>query len=605
MAKKLNYAKQLSPKRSSTDKVDAYALAEEQLKHFGIKPDTEIYKSLRNLVIHLYESHESVHEVWDTSLSHLKKLKRADRASLFNAKRFICFQMAKLLDTLCNPMRKTYQSIVTTPGNRAAKGPYPIFDNVTAIFSSTPVITRTATYLYACTEWIDEAFQGKELLHEIYSRLMNPTSVSLANHIVDIEARDKADQYFAWNFNSGMAALDAIFSHLFGRNDIVISSRNVYGGTYQLLADWYAKNSNLNIELVWFDGYTQKDVSKIINEVKVKYKSLIEEGRNIYLFMESPCNPHGYTLDVASICKVAHQHEITVICDSTVGTPFLHATLTHEALICRPDFVVHSYTKDITGTGTTTAGVVIGRNETMFLPKNTSVEGLTAWGKKKEYKWNETLFWNVYYIKGSFLDSDKAFEVLNGMHTLEVRMLKKCINTIVLAQILDKHPYITVHSAAVSSNQNHKLTKKNMYLGLAPPLFTIDFDQCSSKKISKGSFKQFFDSLEPVFGLQVSLGQMNTVVLCPALTSHSEMSEKALREAGITPTTIRVAVGDEDPRVLIIHLFNCIEQAFGLSRKDRGSIPKPLEIDALYKKVYCLVHKKHIEAQVKMDELIQ
>ena len=74
------------------------------------------------------------------------------------------------------------------PGPQSARGPYPIFDNVTAIFSATPVITRTATYLYACVEWVEDAFKGKELLHEIYSRLLNPTSVSLANHIVDVEA---------------------------------------------------------------------------------------------------------------------------------------------------------------------------------------------------------------------------------------------------------------------------------------------------------------------------------------------------------------------------------------------------------------------------------
>ena len=96
------------------------------------------------------------------------------------------------------------------------KGPYPLFDNVTAIFSATPVITRTATYVYACTEWVEDAFQGKEFLHEIYSRLLNPTSICLANHIVDLEAGPEANEYFAWNFNSGMAAIDATLANLLG-----------------------------------------------------------------------------------------------------------------------------------------------------------------------------------------------------------------------------------------------------------------------------------------------------------------------------------------------------------------------------------------------------
>src|SRR5437899_2451373 len=84
----------------------------------------------------------------------------------------------------------------------------------TDIFAAYPVITRTATYIYACAEWIQDAFQGKELLLEIYSRLLNPTSIALANHIVDLEAGPYARDYLAWNFNSGMAAIDAALSHL-------------------------------------------------------------------------------------------------------------------------------------------------------------------------------------------------------------------------------------------------------------------------------------------------------------------------------------------------------------------------------------------------------
>ncbi len=107
-----------------------------------------------------------------------------------------------------------------------AKGPYPVFDNVTALFSANPVIVRTATYIYACTEWVDDAFHGKEALHEIYSRLLNPTSISLANHIVDLEAGRHASEYLAWNFNSGMAAIDTLLGHRLGNEDIVIVSRN-------------------------------------------------------------------------------------------------------------------------------------------------------------------------------------------------------------------------------------------------------------------------------------------------------------------------------------------------------------------------------------------
>ena len=118
---------------------------------------------------------------------------------------------------------------------------------------------RPHGHVHLCLcEWIADAFQGKELLLEIYSRLLNPTSVALANHIVDLEAGPYAREYLAWNFNSGMAAIDATLSHLLGHHDILVTSRNIYGGAHQLINDWYAKSANLGIAVETFDGYTPR-----------------------------------------------------------------------------------------------------------------------------------------------------------------------------------------------------------------------------------------------------------------------------------------------------------------------------------------------------------
>ncbi|MCM8526909.1 MAG: PLP-dependent transferase [Lentisphaeraceae bacterium] len=587
-------AKILSPKRKSTTAKSIEQLALEQLEHFNIDKKSAQGKALKGLIKNIYSCQTDLKTLWDTSLACLEGLDKKDKISFFNAKRFICFQLAKLLDGLQNPMRKSYQGIVAENSTKTAKGPYPIFDNVTAIFSATPVITRTATYLYACTEWIDDAFQGKELLHEIYSRLMNPTSVSLANHIVDLEAGSRADEYFAWNFNSGMAAIDGILSHLLGYQDIVIASRNVYGGTHQLLHDWFGKKSNLDISLEFFDGYTEGEYRKFLKKVKKKYGKQLKAGKHIYTFIESPCNPHGYVLDVEGICQSSHEEEIDVICDCTVGTPFLTSTLKVDDPMKRPDFVVHSYTKDILGSGTTTAGVVIGRNERMFIAKGDSVTCARYDGKKVKYSWENTLFWNVYYIKGAFLDADKAFEVLNGMRTMELRVLRKCISTIVFAKALDSHPLINVKCNALVDNENHSLVDKN-YLSLPAPLFTVDMEAALKKGLKMSTFKKFFDSLEPVFGLQVSLGQMNSVVLCPALTSHSELSEKALKEAGISKTTIRISIGDEDPRALIAHIIRVAQLTIDEDiKKFSLSFLTAEEIDLLYKTVYLDVHQRHL-----------
>ena len=600
-------AREISPRRRTTGATNVDGLVEEQLKHFGIDPKSEYGQTLGDLASHLYAGHADMRRLWEVGVRELAHLGRRERAERFSAQKFLCYQLAKMLDTLQHPFRKTYQSLVTSTSQRLPKGPYPIFDNVTALFSAKPVITRTATYIYACAEWVTDAFEGKELLLEVYSRLLNPTNVSLANHIVDVEAGPYSGEYFAWNFNSGMAAVDATLSHLVGHRDIILASRNVYGGVYQLMHDWYAKKSNLDVSVNFFDGFTVEAFLAALEKVQRENKDRLEAGRHIYVYIESPCNPHGYVLDVPGICKEAHKRGLNVICDSTVGTPFLHRPLQKKDPMERPDFIIHSYTKDLSGHGSTTAGVVIGRNERMFMGKHDTMQGTAPDGTPKTYHWEETLFWNVYYVKGAFLDSEKAYEVLNGMHTLEVRMLNKIVNTLSFAEFLSSHPDINVKCNAAAGNENSAMREKCMHLGFPAPLFTFDFEGKGGNKpkIDRATFQRFFDGLDPVFGHQVSLGQPNTVVLCPAITSHSELSEQALKEAGISPTTVRVAVGTEDPRLLMVHLMKAAEGTLDLvSPGFSAKFPGPDACDAIYRKHYKDVHNRYVESQPKMAEML-
>lgn len=602
-------AREISPRRKTSGATTVDGLVAEQLAHFGLDPASDFGKRMGDIARSVYTSHVDTKLMWSTLTSELAHLDRKDRAARFAAQKFLCFQMAKVMDTLMHPFRRTYQSVIDSQSARTVHGAYPIFDNLTALFSAKPVITRTATYIYACSEWVDDAFQGKELMLEVYSRLLNPTSVSLANHVVDLEAGPLAGEYFAWNFNSGMAAIDAMLSHLVGYQDVILVSRNVYGGTYQLLHDWLSKPSNLDAGVEFFDGYTEADFLKALDAAKAKYADRLARGRNIYLYVESPCNPHGYVLDVPAMAKAAHQRGMTVICDSTVGTPFLHRPLQRKDPLERPDFVIHSYTKDMAGMGGTTAGVIIGRNERMFMGKGDSVQGLDVDGKPRLWHWNESLFWNVYYIKGAFLDADKAYEVMNGLHTLELRLLEKAINTLTLAEVLGMHPDINVKCSGAPGNPNGALREKCLYLGLPPALFTIDFEGKEGQPhdtFTREQFKSFFDALDPVFGHQVSLGQTNTVVLCPAITSHSEMSVEALRAAGIEPTTIRIAVGLEDPRTLLAHMMKVGEltlepHAPGFTAK----FPSPAKIDEIYRKHYLAVHTKFVNSREPMTQLLK
>jgi len=537
-------AKKLSPKRNSTQAENIKELAAEQLAHFNIEVDGELGRSLLETVERVYECQGNVELMWQETQASMHVLAQTEKTALFNANKFLSFQLAKVLDTLQNPFRSNYQNLGYSQATLSAKSAYPVFDNVNAVFSATPAITRTATYIYACAEWINDAFQGKEMMLDIYSRLLNPTSISLANHIVDIEAGPYAGEYLAWNFNSGMAAIDATLSHLLGHEDILIASQNIYGGAHQLIHDWFAKSSNLNVAVRQFAGEGTEAFVETLAQVRKDYADRLAAGKQIYLYLESPCNPHGYVLDVPELCRLAHAEGIRVILDATVGTPFLHQPLQEQDSYQRPDFVIHSYTKDLTGTGSVIAGCVIARNEDMFIPKGSP-------------GWDNTLFWNVYYVKGAFLNADTAFEVMQGMRTLEVRMLKKCITTQIFATFLDSHPMLKVNCNGLLTNQNRHLAEKVLFLGMPAGLFTVDMGSA----IPAAEFQRFFDSLEPAFSHMISLGQTNTIVSCPGLTTHSELNAEQQQEAQIFPTTIRFAMGIENPMDLIEHLVNAAKLA--------------------------------------------
>lgn len=587
----LAHAKRLSPKRNSTQAQSIDALTKEQLAHFGIDQHSDYGQALLAAAGHFYHAQADVSRLWEITSQTLEGLNKQDKLAYFNAKKFLSFQIAKVLDTLQNPFRATYQSL---QGGQLSGNHYPLFDNVTALFSATPVVVRTATYVYACTEWVDDAFQGKEFTHQIYTRLLNPTNISLANAIVDLEAGPYAADYLAWNFNSGMAAIDALLSNVLGHGDVLVVSRNVYGGVYQLLHDYFARSNRMDIQLAWFDGYSQDEFATFLSEVKTTHSERLNNGKQLHVYLESPCNPHGYVLDVAGISKIAHQQEHLVMLDSTLATPILHQPLQRQDKQERPDYVVHSYTKDICGSGATTAGVVIGEAHRMFQSKGDKVHGVD---------WSQTLFWDVYYIKGAFLDSEKAFDVLTGMKTLEQRMLSKVINTLVFSQFLAAHPAFNVNCHALPTHTNAAIRASQLRHGWPCALFTVDMQQA---ELDRDTFVRFFDALEPAFGHQVSIGQHNTIVLCPALTSHSELSEAEQHKAGIYLTTMRIAMGTDNVKALIAHLISSARLHIDPVLPGFSDNFMPTEqIDRLFLDTAMQVNQQHYQAMPSTASLLE
>jgi O-acetylhomoserine/O-acetylserine sulfhydrylase-like pyridoxal-dependent enzyme len=590
---KLSQARLLSPKRNTTKADSIEQLAQEQLAHFGISHQSEYGLALANAAEHLYHAQTDVNRLWQVTNETLEELGKEDKLAYFNAKKFLSFQIAKVLDTLQNPFRATYQSMNKQSGSQVSKSHYPLFDNVTALFSATPVIVRTATYVYACTEWVDDAFQGKEFTHQIYSRLLNPTNISLANAIVDLEAGPYSGDYMAWNFNSGMAAIDALLSNVLSRGDVLVVSRNVYGGVYQLLHDYFARANRLDITLEWFDGYSADEFGDFLADVKSRHNHDVTDSTGLHIYLESPCNPHGYVLDIAGISREAHKHGHLVMLDATLATPVLHQPLQRDDKAERPDYVVHSYTKDICGSGATTAGVVIGENYRMFQAKGDCANG---------YDWSKTMFWDVYYIKGAFLDSEKAFDVLNGMKTLEMRIMNKVINTIVFSHFLAAHPDFNVNSHALPEHHNASLRLAQMRHGWPCALFTVDMQ---GSDIDRDTFTRFFDALEPAFSHQVSIGQNNTIILCPALTSHSELAEAEQQKGGIYLTTMRIAMGTDNVKSLMAHFINSARLHIdplinGFSDKFMSAD----DIDQLYLETTRSVTQQHYGSGTSMKTLL-
>ena len=197
------------------------------------------------------------------------------------------------------------------------------------------------------------------------------------------------------------------------------------------------------------------------------------------------------------------------------------------------------------------------------------------------------------------MDSEKAFDVLNGMKTLPQRMVSKVINTRVFTAFLDSHPAFRVNSHALPTHENAGLLEKQHVHAWPCALFTVDM---ANANIDRVAFTQFFDALEPAFGHQVSIGQTNTIVLCPALTSHSELSREEQQRAGIELTTMRIAMGTDDVKNLMAHFimsakihFDPVQPGFSEQFMDAD------DIDALYERVHQDVYSKFAGQQPKMS----
>ncbi|WP_025125557.1 trans-sulfuration enzyme family protein [Myroides odoratimimus] len=337
-----------------------------------------------------------------------------------------------------------------------------------------------------------------------YTRTNNPTRQALEELVASLENGAKG---FA--FGSGLAAIDAVFKTL-SQGDEVIAVANIYGGTYRLLNEVYAK---FGIKTHYVDTTVATNVEKAIND-KTKL-----------IWIESPTNPTLRISDIQAITSIAKQHNVWVCVDNTFATPIAQKPLDLGA-----DIVVHSATKYIAGHSDVVAGLVITKTEEI--------------GKVIKFHQNST---------GAILSPFDSFLTIRGIETLLLRYKGYSENAVQIAEYLSTHPKIDkIYYPGLKSHEGYELAKKQQkYFG-----GVISFDL---KENTREAALQVIQSLK-LFTLTEGLGGIKSLSNYPFEMSHGSVPKETKIQAGITESLIRLSIGLEETEDLIEDIKQALAQ---------------------------------------------
>jgi methionine-gamma-lyase len=353
-------------------------------------------------------------------------------------------------------------------------------------------ITRTSGFTFANSEEMKRWAEGKSSAY-IYTRYGNPTLTVAEAKIAALEGGEAAVVTA-----SGAAAISAALLAQVRAGDEIISTAQIYGGSYRLMRDIFPR---FGIR-VRFIGSDLAGVERMVSP------------RTKALYIETPTNPTLRLVDVAKAAAFAKEWGLVSIIDNTFATPILQKPI-EEGF----NLVVHSASKYLAGHSDLIAGAAVGSKEMIR--------------KVREY---------IIYLGGS-MDPGGAFLLIRGMKTLAVRVEKQCVTAMAVAKFLARHPKVArVMYPGLPSHPDHKLAKKQMkHFGAM-----LAFDLKGGMKAAR----RFSDRIR-VFLLAASLGGVESLVSLPMYTSHYNMTPEELRTADVTPGTVRVSVGLEDAPDLI------------------------------------------------------
>ena len=386
----------------------------------------------------------------------------------------------------------------------------------------------------------NDAQHGADLFNlavpgNIYTRIMNPTNDVLEQRLAALEGG-----IAALAVASGMAAINYSILTLAKAGDNIVSTPQLYGGTYTLFAHMLPSQG---IEVRFAEDDSPAALEKLIDD----------STKAVYC--ETIGNPAGNIVDLAPICDMAHKHGVAVIVDNTVATPTLCNPIQFGA-----DIVVHSLTKYIGGHGTSIGGIIVDSGKFPWAENKARYPQLTE--PEPSYHgvvYSEALGEAAFIGRartvplrntGSALSPMNAFLIMQGLETLAIRMERHCENALAVAQFLQDHSKVEwVNFGGLEGDQYFDLAKK--YCGGVPAsLLTFGI---------KGGFEagvSFYDALEMVKRL-VNIGDAKTLACHPASTTHRQLTEEEQALAGVTPETIRICVGIEH----IDDIINDISQA--------------------------------------------
>ena len=405
--------------------------------------------------------------------------------------------------------------------------------------SPDPATDARAVPIYATTSYVfkDSAqAAGRFGLTEggnIYTRLMNPTSDVFEQRIAALEGGAAA-----LATASGSAAISYAVQNIATAGDHIVSSVNLYGGTYNLFANTL-KEQGLTTTFV--DPSNPENFEKAI------------QSNTKLLYAETLGNPNSDVIDLEAISEIAHKHGIPLIVDNTFAIPFLLRPIEHGA-----DIVVHSATKFIGGHGTVMGGVVIDGGKFDWA-KNDKFPGLS----KPNPSYHGVVFTeacgNIAYImklrttimrdQGATISPFNSFLLLQGLETLSLRLERHVENALKVVNFLKNHPQVErVNHPSLAQGREKELYGKYFPNGAAS-IFTFDI------KGDAETAKKFTESLE-LFSLLANVADVKSLVIHPASTTHSQMSEEELLSAGIRPNTVRLSIGTEHIDDIIDDLKN-------------------------------------------------